>query len=99
MSINIVILNKVDSDIMPLLVTYGVVQYEGFSKPHKRDLVGQSPGRCLLRLLNPSSCAARGLPYEAGLFKTAVPTDRNVGALSLAKQAFQEPVRGQINQR
>ena len=84
---------------MPLLGAAGVVQDEGFSKPHKRDLVGQSPGRGLRRLLNHSSCAARGLPYEAGLFKTAVPTDRNVGALSLAKQAFQEPVRGQINQR
>jgi|GEM_PF-6748500 len=40
------------------------VQAEWFSKPHKRDLVGQSPRMGPRRLLNHSACAARGFAYE-----------------------------------
>src|SRR5690625_7589696 len=40
------------------------VQAEWLSKPHKSDLVGQSPRMGPRRLLNHSACAARGFAYE-----------------------------------
>gem|GEM_PF-6741964 len=49
---------------MPSLGAARAVQDEWFSKPHKRDLVGQSPWMGLRRLRNHSSCAARGLAYD-----------------------------------
>ena len=50
---------------MPAREAARAVQAEWFSKPHKRDLVGQSPRMGARRLLNHSACAARGLAYEA----------------------------------
>jgi len=59
---------------MPSLGAAGAAQDEWFSKPHKRDLVGQSPGTGLRRLLNHSSCAARGLAYEVANRQTTKAT-------------------------